>query len=245
MKFFLKASIQPKVVNGYQPQIVLMNDLGLTGSGRDSLAGKVSEAGFDSGPVDDLPERGEVGRTTVLVVEVVGMFPHIEGKQGGEALSDGVFGIGVLGNDKTALWVGTKPYPSASKEGGAFLLKLLLEGIDAAKILFEKGGKLGTHGLGSGRELLEIEGVVEHLTGIVEEAALRLADNLGKREVFESAAGEELVEVVDISLKVLAVVEGKGLHADDIAEGLVGKGHHGKLTIGGNKIFHNSEGLFN
>jgi hypothetical protein len=35
------------------------------------------------------------------------------------------------------------------------------------------------------------------------------------------------------------------LHADDIAEGLVGKGHHRKLTIGGNNIFHNSEGLCN
>ena len=43
-------------------------------------------------PVDDLPKGGKVCGTAVLVVEVIGMFPHVESKQGREPLCHRVAG---------------------------------------------------------------------------------------------------------------------------------------------------------
>ena len=44
-----------------------------------------SVAAFHHGPVDDIPQLFEGVGASVLVVEVVCVFPHIEGKQGGES----------------------------------------------------------------------------------------------------------------------------------------------------------------
>ena len=81
-------------------------------------------------------------------------------------------------------------------------------------------------------ELLEIHDVVEHLTGIVEEAAVGLLDDLSDGKPFESAAGEEAVEVVDIGLEVLAMVEAEGVTADDAKGGwIVGELHELELVV--------------
>ena len=119
------------------------------------------------------------------------------------------------------------------------MLELLFECLDAAEVLLQPGGESGAHGTCRGAELLEIHGVVEHLAGVVEQAAFAAAHHLLQRETFEAAAGQELVEVVHVGLEVLAVVEREGLLADDVAQGLVGQGGHGELAIGGHNVFHN------
>ena len=49
-------------------------------------------------PVHNLPEGGEVGGAAVLVVEVVGVFPDVEGEYWLETVCDWVIGVGVLGD---------------------------------------------------------------------------------------------------------------------------------------------------
>jgi hypothetical protein len=66
--------------------------------------------------------------------------------------------------------------------------------------------------------------VVEDLAGVVEEGAGGLRYDFFEGEVFEAAAGKEFVEVVHVSLEVLAVVEAQGLGADDGLKGVEGVG---------------------
>ena len=56
-------------------------------------------ANFNHFPVHDFPQFGKMGSTAVLVVEVVGVLPDVEGEQGFEAFGDGVVGTGLLGDD--------------------------------------------------------------------------------------------------------------------------------------------------
>lgn len=61
-------------------------------------------------PVDDIPESGNVLRATVLVLEVVGMLPYIEAKDGGSGLFDNTGHEGillVLGGGDEKLTIGT------------------------------------------------------------------------------------------------------------------------------------------
>ena len=58
---------------------------------------------LDDLPVDDLPEGGEMGGTTVLVVQIVGVLPDIEREEGGETFCDGVGRSWLLGDDQRAV----------------------------------------------------------------------------------------------------------------------------------------------
>jgi hypothetical protein len=48
----------------------------------------VFESGGDVGPVDDVPDRGDVVGSAVLVLQVVGVFPCVDDKERYAALSD-------------------------------------------------------------------------------------------------------------------------------------------------------------
>lgn len=70
--------------------------------------------------------------------------------------------------------------------------------------------------------MCEIEVVVEDLAGVVEEGAGGFSHYLFKRQLLQARGGEEFVEVVDVGLKVLAVMELKGAGADDRHKGVLG-----------------------
>ena len=69
-------------------------------------------------------------------------------------------------------------------------------------------------------ELGEVEVVVEHLTGVIKDGAGGVSHDLLKGQVFEAAAGKELIEVIHVGLQVLTVVEAEGVGADDGFEGV-------------------------
>ena len=58
---------------------------------------------LDDLPVDDLPEGGEMGGTTVLVVQIVSVFPDIKREEGGKTLYDWVGRSLLLGDDQRAV----------------------------------------------------------------------------------------------------------------------------------------------
>ncbi len=176
-------------------------------------------------PIHDVPEGMELGGAAVLVVEVVGVFPDVEGEQGPQAAGDGVAGVGLLGDLQGAVLVGGEPDPAAAEEGDAAGFEFGLEGGEAPPLFVDLGGE----GAGGCRraargELGKVEVMVEDLAGVVEEGAGGLADDLSQGQVFEAAAGEQLVEVVDVGLEVFAVVEGEGAFADDGFERVKGVG---------------------
>ena len=70
-------------------------------------------------PIDNPPEGLEVGGAAVLVVEVVGVFPDVEGQEGLEPMGGGVVGAGVLADGQGAIGIGLEPDPAGAEEGGA------------------------------------------------------------------------------------------------------------------------------
>ncbi len=160
----------------------------------------------------------------VLVVEVVGVFPDVEGEEGAEAVGDGVVGAGVLADGQGAGGIGLEPDPAGAEEADALGDELFPEGFEGAPLGFDPGLE------GAGRpfdrlrdrpaELGEVEVVVQDLAGVVEDGAGGLGHNLLQRHRLELGAGDEFVEVVHVGLQVLAVVEGQGARADDGLEGV-------------------------
>ena len=78
-----------------------------------------------------------MGRTAVLVVEVVGVLPDVEGQEGPQAVSHGVVGAGVLADGQNALVVCLQPDPAGAEESGAFGFEVGLEGFEGALLLFD------------------------------------------------------------------------------------------------------------
>ena len=182
-------------------------------------------ASFNHFPVHDLPKGGEVGSAAVLVVEIVGVLPDVEGEQGFEAFREGVAGVGFLGDDQGAVFLCGEPHPAAAEEGDAFGLELGFEGIEVTPLLLDLSCLITRRLLGhlvGGLKLGEVEVVVEDLAGIVEDAALGFFHDLFQRHRLERRAGNEFVEVVHVALEVLAVVEFEGLGADHRRQGVLG-----------------------
>ena len=70
----------------------------------------------------------------------------------------------------------------------------------------------------------EVEDMVPGLRGVVEQRAVRVADDLFKVFVVKACAGDKAVEVVDVGFFVLAVVELYRALADGGLESIVGVG---------------------
>jgi hypothetical protein len=72
--------------------------------------------------------------------------------------------------------------------------------------------------------------VVPDLRRVVEDAAARLAHDVLERQVLEFGARDELVQVVDVGLVMLAVVELQGFLGDVRGQGVDGIGQGGQLV---------------
>ena len=72
-----------------------------------------------------------MGSALVLVVEVVGVLPDIEGQNGLEAMHHGIICTRVLGNGERAGGIGMEPDPAGAKQANTLRFKLRFEGVDA------------------------------------------------------------------------------------------------------------------
>ncbi len=98
-------------------------------------------------PVDDRPEGLEVGGAAVMVVQVVGVLPYVEGEEGLEAVGYRIVCIGALEDGQFAILVGGEPHPTAPKQADAFSFEIGLEGFEGAPLLLN----LGKESAGRGR----------------------------------------------------------------------------------------------
>ena len=121
----------------------------------------------------------------VLVVEVVGVLPDVEGEEGAEMpglaghdAGDGVVGVGLLGDDEGAIGIGGEPDPAGAEEGCALLLELGLKGVEGAPLLDNLLAKRrsrvkGRCPVGAGHnELREVQVVIQNLAGVVEHSRI-------------------------------------------------------------------------
>ena len=169
-----------------------------------------------------------MGGTTILVVQIIGVLPYIEGEERLQALHDGVRGSLFLGDDQGTICVGREPDPARAKESHALGLEICHEGIETSPLLVNLCSEETCwclSSLSSSLELQEIQLMVEYLAGIVEYRTSRyLSNNVLKRHTLIVTARKELVQVVDIGLKVLAMMERQGLGTDHWLQGIASIG---------------------
>ena len=108
--------------------------------------------------------------TTILIIQIVGVFPYIEGQQWLQAALYRIGGIRLLGDGQLTIVVCRQPHPARAEQRGTLLLEFLLESLKRAEISTDSLGKLA-YGLIVGlwrRELSEVELVIQNLARIVQ-----------------------------------------------------------------------------
>ena len=82
-------------------------------------------------PVDNVPESADIVRASILVVQVVGVFPDIETKNGSASFHQGAVLVGGAFHDQL-ISVNTQPRPTAAKPRGRGVGKGFLKCFEAA-----------------------------------------------------------------------------------------------------------------
>ena len=167
-------------------------------------------------PVHNLPKRVKVIQTSILIVKIIGMFPHIKSKQRTKIFLHRVSRIGLLSDEEFAIGVSGEPHPAGAEERGAGLHELFLEVLEGAELRIDGGSQFAHRTVVGFRssELQEIEVVVQNLSGIVEHPAGCFTHNLLQRHLLERGPGDSGIEIVDIPLQMFSVVESDGLGRD-------------------------------
>ena len=101
---------------------------------------------IDHLPIHNPPQLAQVLGATILIIEIVGMFPNIKGENGAEAVGDGVVGAGVLADGKLTSVIGLESDPSGAEDADAFGFKILLEGVKSAPLGLDLGFQMSGRG---------------------------------------------------------------------------------------------------
>ena len=100
---------------------------------------------FDLRPVYNLPKRLQMRSATILIVQIIRVFPNVEGEEGLEAVGNRIVSTRILTNAQFAGFVGLEPDPAAAEEGGAFGFEFGFEGVEGTPLgfdlLFEIAGR--------------------------------------------------------------------------------------------------------
>ena len=152
-------------------------------------------------PVDQVPERLDVLRPRVAVVDVVGVLPHVAGQQR-------------LVARRSPAWPALDVLTRASEPSARCTSQAQPEPNVPAAVLLNSSLNLANRrtpcrsrrpACRTGRrrrwaQAIPVEGVVPDLGGVVEHAALGLPDDVLQRHVGEFGALDLLVELVDVGL---------------------------------------------
>ena len=195
-------------------------------------AGRLAQIGVGEIPVHQV---GEVGLDPlgagVAVVDVVGVFPDIQGQDRLLTLGQRAFGVGGLDHLELAS-VQDQPRPAGAELGGRRGGEFGLEGIKAAEVLGDLRGDLAGRGAAAlGLHRLPEEVVVVDLGGVVEHRTFGGLDQFDQGFAAVSlTVFDELIEVGDVGLVMLAVMIIEGLGGEMRREGIlrIGQGHEGK-----------------
>ena len=100
-----------------------------------------------------------------------------------------------------------KPCPARAEIGRRFCAELLFEPIKRSPLLFNSGQQIASRSSAAiGRQALPEKGVVVDLSCIVEDRALTRFDDFSERFGLVLSALDEVVEIIDVRLVMLAIV---------------------------------------
>src|SRR5215213_7069356 len=133
----------------------------------------------DVGPVDDIPPGGEIVGATVLVLEIVGVLPHVAAQDRTLAVHERAVLVGSALDAEAPAPIRKEPAPPAAKPADARLLELLLELREAAERLGDRLGERAARFLGpTGRHHFPEHRVIDVAAAVVPD---RRPDCLGQR----------------------------------------------------------------
>src|SRR5690606_6158010 len=181
-----------------------------------------SEVAGHEVPVDQVPERLDVLRASVAVVNVVGVFPDVAGQQRGVTAGHRVACANGAGQGQGAVRLLHQPAPAGTEGADGNLAELFLELVEGAEGSVDGVGQRASRLTTTvGLHAVPIEGVVPHLGGIVEDATGGGLDDLFQRLAFELGARNQVVQVHHVGVVVLAVVIFQRLGRDVRLEGVL------------------------
>src|SRR6204780_1359537 len=171
-------------------------------------------------PIGEIREEGlEEIRAPVLVIEIIGVLPHVAGEQRHQPERDRVDRIGGFDDFQLAA-VQRQPHPAAAELANPGLDEVVLEIGQAAELVFDPLGEFAG-GLAAALLLHAVpeEFVVPGLGGVVENRRLGAVlggetDDLLQRFAGQGGARDQLVQRVDIGAVVLVVMKLESLGGD-------------------------------
>ena len=202
-----------------------------------AAAAVVSEICSGDIPVDDIPKCGNVVGATVLVVEVVGVFPDVEpenrcaGAGASNFTHEWVVLIGGGANAECAVFFFAEPCPAGSESGGCGFGKGFFHAVKRTEVALDGGGEVaGRGGCATRRDDFPEKAVVEVSATVV---AHRSEDVCGDFiEVFDEGFYRKALKVLvfidrsveagDVGGVVLRVVDLHGASIDVWCQGVVG-----------------------
>src|ERR1019366_3084313 len=188
----------------------------------------------DEVPVRQLPEGLDVLGPRVAPVDVVGVLPDIARQQGPVLGRQRGAGVGGRPQFESSVRHLDEPGPPGTEEADCGFGELFLELLEGPEVLLDTlEQRAGRYARGIRAEAAPLEGVVPDLGSVVEDFALGGAHDVLERQVLILAAGNELVQVVDVGLMVLAVVVFGGLGRDVRAQRVFGEWQWRKLNHSG------------
>ena len=187
-------------------------------------------------PVDDSPESTDVIRAAILVIEVIGVLPDIESKDGGgtTASCSGAHEWIVLiwcgGDGEGFVCFDHEPCPARAETCGACLGKSFLEGIKRSKGSIDGCSEIARWrgGTAWSDDLPEVT-VIDVATSVVADGTAdvfwhgcKVGDQIHSGFVFDTCfASDGVVEVGDVGLVMLAMVDFHGASIDVWFESVV------------------------
>ena len=94
-------------------------------------------------PVNEVPERGDVVWATILVVQVVGVFPDVESQQWGPTFHQGAILIRGAFNNQLSLVIG-EPRPTTPKSSGRRRTDFFFQCRKASKGAVDRSGQFAS-----------------------------------------------------------------------------------------------------
>jgi hypothetical protein len=190
---------------------------------------------LNASPVDDLPDLLEIIWSEVLVLEVVGVFPDIDGEQGDLAVGGNeVLVFGLL--DGESLGEGTvgEPAPARALDGGGLRVEQLHEVVVRAEVLVTLAYSVDRVGQRAlvvwqdaaavlrGRQVLPVPRVGLRAASVEPDLVAQLlhAGHVLGVDLGDQVLGMDVV-LVDILLVMLLVMHLKNLSNEDGLQGIV------------------------
>jgi len=175
---------------------------------------------LDPLPVDKVPPCGDILRTTVPAINVIGVLPNVDNEESlALALNDGVAAIMAALDAKLAILADDEEHPSTAKVAHSSSGEGLLELLKAAEVSIDLLLELLAHFMGglvlSAGHAEPVEVVVEELTSLVAHGASGFLHDFAEGLILELLRSRnELRQLGCVALVVLLVVELDSLSGD-------------------------------